>query len=201
MAVGGNMKRNKTATFAISILLLCVMLFAVAITCGVVAYFSSNDEGGGNNNLAVLKLDVTTTTFEDDRKGNLLPDYTYDDMPVTIKTQAGSIDALIRAKYKVVIDGQESDLIQPIIDMNKTEEGQQQILWQQDTDGWYYYLGYVSTTETATFIRGYNTGAIEGMDIQVTVTVEAIQRQYGAYETLWADASSEIVSQVAEFSL
>ncbi len=190
-----NMRYTQTIT-------LCIILLVVILGMSVtLAYFSSRDTGGGSQNFSTLELTVNATYPTDEP---LIPNLEYDGYTATITTSQNSEDAYVRAKMYCVVDGVENTtLITPVVPYMTVEGTQNIVRWiYNDADGYWYYVGYVNGTLSATFITGYIVGDVGGIeDIQIVIKAEGIQRKYLAYEDLWQTASETWKTEIAKYDV
>lgn len=76
--------------------------------------------------------------------------------------------------------------------------------YYNDADGYYYYIGAVMDTYV-TFNRGYKTtnrmtNVERDAEVRIYLTIESIQRQYGAYKEVWPSATRPaIFTEWAEY--
>lgn len=181
---------------------LCVVFFVLILSISLtLAYFSSKDDGGGSKNFSTLDLTVTATYPTDEP---LIPNMIYDGYDATITTSNTSEDAYVRVKMYCEIDGViDTTLVTPIVPYMEVVGSETVVRWiYNSVDGYWYYVGYVNSTQSAKFLTGYNVGEVGGLkDIHIVIKAEGIQRKYLAYEDLWETASDMWKSEIAKYDV
>lgn len=214
---GNRLKTNKSLYQVIGITLLFVTLAFLFINTTLSWFRDESITSNGKPNIKVIGtigLDVSTNfniynlTFAPD--SIYVVDNLNQNIATTIKTNdKHNIDGcFVRIKFENVYkDLKESDGTTPrdlsvlslyfiktplyTPDVNYQQSNNNEWVYD-DESGYYYYLGIVDNN-LVTFNDGYRINnrldnSVKGEDVILTFTVEAIQRQYGAYTALWDDA-------------
>ena len=109
---------------------------------------------------------------------------------VYVEGKPTSADAYVRISYKAYVgDDDVTNYIRPILYNNAEYLLNGHDAWiYNNTDGKYYYVGYTNENVPAVFCNGIYVDqtlpkAFANKTVIFTVTVDAIQRKYKAYET------------------
>jgi len=211
---------NKYRYQIFGILLLCISLIILMINTTIAWFKDESTTSNGDLNVTIigtLALDVTTDfnfynlALAPDRI--YLTDNLGADIGTYLKTASGHDikGAYVRIKFETTrrnegestfIDN--SDLLKLYFgdgdDNNLTtnttyNEADDKTKWfYNEADDYYYYIGAVEETEIV-FNKGYSTSnkmtnVEKNADVRINMTVEAIQRQYRAYEKVWNNPPS-----------
>ena len=178
---------------AVSVLIILVMFL-------LLFYFITFSWYGGVDTedkvITVGNISVAVTT-DLDFSGIYLEPYKQYSKQTTIigSSQAGDVntnDAYIRVKFETTqINGE--NIIIPIYNASN---------WVYDSGtGWYYYIGIINQSTSATFNSALQVttnleNQHQGTVVDITLTVDALQKEYNAYVTTWADAPSSWVTAI-----
>lgn len=189
---------NRRQNYATYILVVCAFLLALVVSVmATIAYFVDQDTAGGSTTFANLELVTNVTSFGDDNV--LISDNTYSNMPATITVAEDSIDAFVRAKCEILVDGEAADgeVIANVL-FQEVVESELVTRWiYSSTDGFWYYVGVINSTTSCTFISGYTTHNVENKNVKINITAEGIQKDYEAYKSVWTTAPSDWVLAIA----
>lgn len=216
---------NKKKFQIIGILFLCLMFIAIMSSITVAWFVDESETSNGEPNITLigdLELDVTTnfkfsnlalapdTIYTTDQGGN--------DIATYLKTSANhDIDgAYARVRYettrKLVGTTTEIDNLDILslyfadnLTTSTTYDNSSKNKWvYNEEDQFYYYLGGIYTTNVM-FNRGYRTSntmtnEVANANVTITITVDSIQRQYGASDAVWTTSPQVFKDMVAEES-
>lgn len=164
----------------VSVLIIMTMAFMIFYFVSLSWFGESDFEEGvlivGNISLSVdTDLDFTGIYLE--------PGKTYTKDTVIIgndnSEDLNTNDAYIRVKLETNVKVDGNNIIVPIYDEDD---------WIYDGAAWYYYIGFINNTTSATFNTALQVIADLGNDLQntqveIALTVSAIQRDYQAHLT------------------
>lgn len=213
---------NKKKFQIIGILVLCLMFIAIMSSMTVAWFMDESETSNGEPNITLigdLELDVTTnfkfnnlalapdTIYTTDQGGN--------DIATYLKTSANhDIDgAYARVKYettrKLVGTTTEIDNLDILslyfvdnLTTSTTYDNSSKNKWVYNNDDeYYYYLGGIYN-KNIMFNRGYRTSntmtnEVADANVSITITVDAIQRQYGASDAVWTTSPQVFKDMVA----
>lgn len=180
------------------IVLFALGLMVLSYTVTTAYFMDESITSTGEPNIVIvgtISLDVDTNfNFENLA---LAPDtlYTGSDVQTTIATgTTNNIDTVyVRVKFENTCERLEIVINKLAANGNVDyNSAQHENHWVLGEDGYYYYLGEIGSSPTI-FNDGYKTdnsfhNGIAGDPVELTITVEGIQRPYGAYDSLWQTA-------------
>lgn len=164
---------------AVSILIIAILTFLIFYFVSL-SWFGESKTGSGVITTGKIAISVTT-----DLNFNgifLEPNKTYSKSTTIIGSNEpgneNTNDAYIRVKFETNIKINNQNIIIPIYDSQK---------WILGEDGWYYYIGIVNKTTSATFntalqVRSDLSNQHQNQTVIITLTVSAIQREFEAYK-------------------
>ena len=209
----------------LAIIIACLIFLAIISSITFAWLMDDSTTSNGDPDITLIgDLDLDVTTNFKFKNLALAPDTTYvvdqdgNDIATYIKTSdSHDIDgAYVRIKYETTrrnvgdtdyIDN--LDLLQLYFVDNYTTsttyDNSSRNKWVYNaTDNFYYYLGGVYGNNVM-FNRGYKTtnimtNVVANADITITLTVDSIQRQYGASDAVWTTSPQVFKDMVAEES-
>jgi len=199
-------KKNLIVLYqSIGILLLCVAVILISYNVTVSWFMDESITSNGDPNIVkigTIDLDVTTnfnfynlvlapdtyyTTYEEGEDTKSYGTY--------ISTASKNDIESIYVRVKFTTNRSELTLYfdpENITTSSSYDEDDDFEKWYLHTDGYYYYIGSVGSSEIE-FNAGYhvdntldNSKAYE--DVRIEFVFESIQRPYGAYQALWETA-------------
>ena len=188
-------------------------LLIIAVLCFLIFYFITSAWFGESEYAPKVfimgELGIEVETDLEIPGGLLEPNKIYNDMPTTIKCAEDTDEAYI--KVKLTTDYQVADyhVVLPLLHVNDRDEADGKQSWvYSPIDDCYYYVGYISTAESATFNTGLIvTNGINNIDknkpVKMYLTVYAIQRYYSAYldHADWEGAPDEWLERIKEYDV
>ncbi len=191
-----------------------ISLLIIAVLCFLIFYFVTSAWFGESEYstkvFIVGEIDLEVTTDLQIPTGILEPNKIYSDMPTTIKCAEDTDQAYIKVKLTTDYQIEDYHIVKPVLYVSTEDEAEGKQSWvYSSTDDCYYYVGYVSPEETATFNTGLVvTNNINNVDknqpVKISITVYAIQRYYSAYNdhTEWKDnAPQEWKDRIKEYDV
>lgn len=210
-----NARRLKNSQI-LTIIIACLIFLAIISSITFAWLMDDSTTSNGDPDITLIgDLDLDVTTNFKFKNLALAPDTTYvvdqdgNDIATYIKTSdSHDIDgAYVRIKYETTrrnigdtdyIDN--LDLLQLYFVDNYTtsttyNNASKNKWFYNSADNYYYYLGGVYHANVM-FNRGYRTtnmmtNVVANANVTITITVDSIQRQYGAAEAIW-DTSPQI---------
>jgi hypothetical protein len=190
-----------------NILKVCRIALAVLFALGLTvlsyrvttAYFmdESTTSTGEPNIVIVGTINLEVNTNFNFENLALAPDtlYTGSDVQTTIATGTTNDIKTVYVRVKFENTSERLSIVINKLATNGNVDynsAQHENHWILGDDGYYYYLGEIGSTPTI-FNEGYKTdnsfhNGIAGEPVELTITVEGIQRPYGAYDSLWQTA-------------
>ena len=206
----------------LAIIIACLIFLAIISSITFAWLMDDSTTSNGDPDITLIgDLDLDVTTNFKFKNLALAPDTTYvvdqdgNDIATYIKTSdSHDIDgAYVRIKYETTrrnvgdtdyIDN--LDLLQLYFVDNYTTsttyDNSSRDEWVYNaTDNFYYYLGGVYGNNVM-FNRGYKTtnimtNVVANADVTITLTVDSIQRQYGASDAVWTTSPQVFKDMVA----
>lgn len=206
----------------LAIIIACLIFLAIISSITFAWLMDDSTTSNGDPDITLIgDLDLDVTTNFKFKNLALAPDTTYvvdqdgNDIATYIKTSdSHDIDgAYVRIKYETTrrnvgdtdyIDN--LDLLQLYFVDNYTTsttyDNSSRDKWVYNaTDNFYYYLGGVYGNNVM-FNRGYKTtnimtNVVANADVTITLTVDSIQRQYGASDAVWTTSPQVFKDMVA----
>ena len=186
-------KKRRNNRVAIWIIVALTILLLLAVILGVSgAYFQGNDSSIGNVTTGnPVNIDITqggasatALTFSE----TAMPGDVFD-QAISVTAPAQTSDAVLRAKLTISNDG---GLSAPVMATTSTE-------WVLADDGYYYYNGIISATNTVEFVSQIKvptslTNDDANKSNTISVIVEAIQHANGAASEVWTTAPESWIS-------
>ena len=214
-------KKTKKLSF-FAVLVLCFSFIVLLVNTTLAWFVDDSTTSNGDANITLigtLSLDVTANfnfknlVLAPDKA--YMTDYLGYDIGTYVKT-AYNHDikgAYVRIKFSTTrknvgasefIDnsdllslyfGEEDD--NNITTSNSYDNTEEPKWYYNETDGYYYYIGAVGDTNVV-FNRGYKTSnrmnnEVRNAEVKIFLTVESVQRQYGAYVEVWPTAPTIFV--------
>lgn len=190
-------QKGKTAAIiALSILLGLSLIFGVTA-----AFFSANATAGGNVtlgdpvniNITQGGASVTALTFD----GLAMPGTTYNQV-IGVSMPENTSQSVIRGKLTITnAEGASENLVATV---NTTD-------WAlNDADGYYYYNGVLSATESKDFVTQITvpktlTNVDANKTFTINVQIEAIQFANGAASEVWTTATTDWITSYGSGTL
>lgn len=192
----------------VGIILLCVSVFALSFSITSAWFLDKSVTSNGEPNILIVgTVDLEVTTFFNFYNLVLAPDTLYlsdvingenKSYKTTVKTSAENDTRTIYVRAKFTTNRSELSLHFDNLTTSATytpRDGNglnDDEKWYLHTDGYYYYIGEVGTTEV-TFNKGYyvNNQLHNGVakePVELEFVFESIQRPYGAYKEVWENA-------------
>lgn len=189
-----NEERFNRVVSLLIIITLCFLIFYFV----TYSWFGSSDEA--SRVITIGNISIVVNTDLDFSGVYLEPDKVYNKSTTITgsNTADGNTnDAFIKAKLESDLRINGENIILPIYDTNK---------WIYDGSEWYYYVGYINSTTTATFnsalqVTNLLTNNEKNQNIQLTLTIYSVQKDYQAYTAdpdwtiapqAWKDAVSAL---------
>ena len=214
-------RRNKSYQI-FGILLLCISIIALVSNITIAWFRDESVTSNGDSVTIIGTLGIDVTTNFNFYNLALAPDkiYTTDKDNQRIGTYLQTSEdhdiegAYVRIKFETdrrnigtitYIDN--TDLLNLYFDgnltTNTTYSASEKNKWfYNSADGYYYYIGAIEDSEVC-FNAGYKTSNYmtnveSNAEVRLVFTVEAIQRQYGAYLEIWTTAPNIFVEWAEE---
>lgn len=193
---------NKIVSLLIIIVLSFLIFYFVTYS-----WFGESEYGPKVTVIGKIKLEVETNLEFPDKV--LEPNKLYDNMATTIGCENNTDEAYIKVKFETDYKINNDYIIKPVLFVSDEFEAEGKQNWiYSATDDCYYYVGYISTSSTATFNTGFVvTNDINNVDkskpVNIKLTVYAIQRHFKAYESEpnWVGAPDEWKTEIAAYDI
>ncbi len=193
---------NKIVSLLIIIVLSFLIFYFVTYS-----WFGESEKGNKVIVVGQIKLDVKTNLkFPSD---TLEPNKLYENMETIIGCVKDTDQAYIKVKFETDYKINDNYIIKPVLYVSEEFEADGKQNWiYSEVDDCYYYVGFISPDNSATFNTGFVvTNDINNVDkskpVNIKLTVYAIQRHFKAYETEpnWAGAPQEWKTEIAAFDI
>ncbi len=182
----------------VSILIIITMTFLIFYFVSL-SWFGESDYEGGV--ITVGNIAVSVSTDLNFSGIYLEPNKTYSKQTTIIGSSAvdneNTNDAYIKVKLVTNPKVNGENIITPVYNTSN---------WVYDGSEWYYYIGFINKTTSATFntalkVNNNLTNELQNQELDITLTVYAIQRDFEAHKTDndWKNAPTAWKTAIAAY--